>query len=960
MDTYRPTCRRCLAIASLSIATCTRGAESFALRSASGHPSIQLLRAKASISEEEHYHDYGYGYDEDIHASSFSRKNYQRDDSGTPDNTDRMKILISSLPDDEWSDYDYSLEDDSEGVNIEQHLQTNGMDTEGIVLQDSRTSAHADYAGHGQPTQSSVGSDGSMRKMQTIPSEQKPATDEVVEPSIESFRGQFKPKPKPSKKPKINSRVTTEQILALKESLPLSAVIETYNLPNFSRTPQGARANCPFHDDTNPSLSINDDKGLYKCFACGAGGDIYNFVREYDHLDQGGEEKMGYMKAVEFVAHEFGDGSFDQVSFVSRSSSSYGGLDDGASNEQMQSYSERKQRILQANAAAVAFYTKCLVTLPTAGRARSYLKDRKIEFGTIRNFCLGYAPDVYYGDENSGSWGAGSLVSHLEQEGFTADEILLSGLATQTKKSRDGSKDGVSPEECFQTDFSDLMDRFRGRLIIPIMDSSGRNIIALGGRHLEKQQLDDADEPGEKNDKFTPAKYINSPESLVFTKKNVLFNMCQAKVELPAKESASDENRTSTFESPPSGTLVVEGYFDAISLSNIGVTNVVASLGTALQLEQLEQIANVDSMTGSGRIIMCLDSDEAGLSALERACAALQRSNIDANQLFVATLPEGIKDPAEFVESIADGEDAKARFYTEVLDKVVAWDQWFIERIISRHQVDLSDDEQGIGAACDEIATFVAGTFTRPEDRTERAKFAADILAEKAIHNEDEMSSSSGGMMRVQLEADILNIASRKASVREAVDRRIESADGIVGEMAASKLMRLAFGGGAVEDEEGKLSSSALIRSKPPRTDNTPSASLAQLGHRSLEQKEANYKKVSDPSPNTSPERKKQPKARENDKPEHDLTPHFKGFDFAHKPDRDWLGLSGSKVSIQSINCLVSYILTANDASVRCTWAKLIRLLKTRTGCAPRHQSLGPTVPDERRATQSSLTRTSI
>lgn len=844
---------------------------------------------KTSLSEEAHYHpDYGYDHDEDIHSSSFSRENYKRDDTGTPDSNDRMKIL-SSLADDEWSDYDYSLEDDS--VNG-QHLQANGMDNEGTVRQDYRESTHTDYTGHEQLKLSSVGSDGSVQTTQASPSEEhKPATNEVADQSVESFRGQFKPKPKPPKKSQNKSRVTTEQILDLKQSLPLSAVIETYNLPNFSRTPQGARANCPFHDDTNPSLSINDDKGLYKCFACGAGGDIYNFVREYDHLNRGGEEKMGYMKAVEFVAQEFGDGSLDQVSFVSRSSSSYSGVD--ISIEQMPSYNERKQRILQANAAAVAFYTKCLVTLPTAGRARSYLKERKITASTIRNFCLGYAPDVYYGDENSGSWGAGSLVSHLEQEGFTADEIMFSGLATQTKKMRDkvldGSKDVVSPE--------DLMDRFRGRLIVPIMDSSGRNVIALGGRHLERQQLDDADEPGGKNDKFTPAKYINSPESLVFTKKNVLFNMYQAKVELPTKESTSnlDENRTLNFDEKLSGTLVVEGYFDAISLSNIGVTNVVASLGTALQLEQLEQIANADSMAGGGRIALCLDSDEAGLSALERACAALQRSNIDANQLFVATLPEGIKDPAEFVESIADGEDAKARFNNEVLDNVVAWDQWFIKRIISRHQVDAGDNEQGISAACDEIATFLAGTFTRPKDRTERAKIAAGILAEKTIHNEDEMNSSSVGMIRVQLEADILNIASRKASVREAVDRRIESADGIVGEMAASKLTRLAFGGGTTEDEEGKLSKSALIRSKPPRTDNTPSTSLAQFGSRSLEQEEAHYKQVSGPPPSSPPQKKREAKARESDKPEHDLTPHFKGFDFVHKSDRDWMGLSGSK-----------------------------------------------------------------
>lgn len=116
-------------------------------------------------------------------------------------------------------------------------------------------------------------------------------------------------------------RITTEQISDIKASISLVDVIESYNLPQFTRIgtsyaqTSSAKACCPFHDDHNPSMSIDDSRGLYKCFACGAGGDVFNFIREFDYLNKvkDGKEKMGYMQAVEFVAREFG-GSADVIS----------------------------------------------------------------------------------------------------------------------------------------------------------------------------------------------------------------------------------------------------------------------------------------------------------------------------------------------------------------------------------------------------------------------------------------------------------------------------------------------------------------------------------------------------------------------------------------------------------------------------------------------------------------------
>lgn len=250
---------------------------------------------------------------------------------------------------------------------------------------------------------------------------------------------------------------------------------------------------------------------------------------------------------------------------------------------------------------------------------------------------------------NDAKWGDGSLVEYLAESGFSPDEIVEAGLAVRTKRkqqiqlnsdensqsiqAKDSSdakgKDGketsnnkdTEDENVVDHDYSGLMDRFRSRLIIPIMDDSGQNVIALGGRILEAAADDDGIGDDEENEKpsFIPAKYINSPDSLVFTKKNVLFNKHRAKVAMEDVSSSSSANKSSssstttkegspatmekTFKAPPA-VVIVEGYFDAIALSNVGVRNVVASMGTALPLEQLKIAAEMGNVPGGKSLPM--------------------------------------------------------------------------------------------------------------------------------------------------------------------------------------------------------------------------------------------------------------------------------------------------------------------------------------------------------------------
>ena len=756
------------------------------------------------------------------------------------------------------------------------------------------------------------------------------------EASVDEFRNQFSAKSKqPSQvaesipnntkqqfKPKTRQqRITTDQIQQIKSSISIVDAIETYNLPEFTRTSSvhssssTAKACCPFHNDNNPSMSIDDSRGLYKCFACGAGGDIYNFIREYDYLEgnkqRSGKEKMGYMAAVEYAAREFGNTDINNYNFSGRrKDANYEGMSN-ETKEKIYQRNKKKERIKQANTAAAAFYTKCLVTLPTAGKARAHLRLRHISPESIRSFAIGYAPDCYYGDEKKASsttrigggkraWGKGSLVEYLAEMKFTPDEIVEAGLATRTKQQnkqqqvkqvKDKDDKTTSTDKDIEYDYSGLMDRFRSRLIIPIMDEGGQNVIGLGGRYLETTSTNDDHDIEKEKEKFIPAKYINSPDSLVFTKKNVLFNSYKAKLALNEDNSKEDKSSPassygeSKFDAPLA-LVIVEGYFDAIALSNVGVRNVVASMGTALPMEQLKIAAEMGNVPG-GRIILCMDGDDAGINAVERLCSSNILSKVpelNRNELYVATLPDDInvKDPSDFVEYA--GDNAQQRFQEEILDTAIPWDEWYITRLVSKYEVDAKDGgiDDSFADICDDVSTFLA-TMPNPADRTRRVHKIAEMLVDLITADTDtERSASSLNMLRVQFESDILNMSARKAGVREAMERRIEQADGITGDAPASMMERLTSGGNVdMNDDDKKMSKNALARTTPPprpvvneqtrRTVSRPPRPAAKARARTFRAR----------------------KTRERQLPERHLVPHFNGFQFKHESDRDWLGLNG-------------------------------------------------------------------
>lgn len=676
-------------------------------------------------------------------TSIFDRRKFEQRRIGViPNDRRAMNVAVESIDEgDEWERY-YDMDDnDGNGINIK------GDDSQTPQLQKERARKKMTHTTKTQITEDGDedGMKSSNIKNAITPiignlgpisgnsnrsvddtrnhSRSPEIRNDLSTPDDESI-GSQKQLTSNTQQQQRQQRISTEQINDIKASISLVDVIESYNLPQFTRMgtshaqTSSAKACCPFHDDHNPSMSIDDSRGLYKCFACGAGGDVFNFIREFDYLNKvkDGKEKMGYMQAVEFVAREFGGGADVISSFWNdRSYARDNESDEAKENIRQREWKKERSvnvdkcmfiyfsrqnyslsgccsivkihRIRQANTAAAAFYTKCLVTLPSAGKARAHLRSRKLSPESVKTFAIGYAPDCYYGDEaavtkastggaagtartkaatkKSGGWGSGSLVEYLADQGFAPNEIVESGLAVRTKTKQvsigdrgrqindpPGGNGGQNlTDEVDRRDYSDLMDRFRSRLIIPIMDENGHKVIALGARHLQAAAGSSDDDVSEGNDNasssFTPSKYINSPDSLVFTKKYVLFNNARAQRALEnhsskSKISSVAENDSSTatnlFVAPPA-IVLVEGYFDAIALSNVGIQNVVASMGTALPVEQLKLVAKMrNSVPGGKKMIDTLYYSVCDMPDARRSHFAPPSVQVESFYVWMATM----------------------------------------------------------------------------------------------------------------------------------------------------------------------------------------------------------------------------------------------------------------------------------------------------------------------------------
>ncbi len=338
------------------------------------------------------------------------------------------------------------------------------------------------------------------------------------------------------------NRTAVEEI---KARIPIEELIGSYI--KIEKSGRALKARCPFHNEKTPSFFISPERGGYYCFGCGAKGDIFSFVEQFEGLDFKGALKVLAEKAgVPLVFEKKSDSERDKLFEVM----------------------EITARYFQDN-------------LKNSKQALEYLKKRGLKEETIHSFRIGWAPDGWQ-----------NLHDHLSKTGWKDEVLENAGLIKQSDKEDEISAHGGSKNISTKKRY---YDRFRGRIMFPITDSSGR-IVAFTGRIL----VDDG----------KSAKYLNSPETPIFIKSDILFGLDKAK---------SDIRRLNY-------SILVEGQMDLILSHQSGLKNTIAASGTALTDNEKGQNGMVSNLglvrRLSQNMIIALDSDKAGKTATMRAVVA--------------------------------------------------------------------------------------------------------------------------------------------------------------------------------------------------------------------------------------------------------------------------------------------------------------------------------------------------
>ncbi len=331
----------------------------------------------------------------------------------------------------------------------------------------------------------------------------------------------------------------------LKSSCDIENIVSSY--VKLTRKGKNLVGLCPFHSEKTGSFFIYPQTQSFYCFGCGAGGDVITFLKRIENLE--------YIEAVKLLAQKSGVPIPEDT------------MDDKTVRQ--------KARTLEINRETARFYHRCLIS-EQGKAAYQYFINRGRTPKIIRHFGLGYAPD---------DWN--SLRDHLKSKGFKEEDIENSGICVRSKK-------------------GGLYDRFRGRVIFPIIDLRG-NVVGFGGRSLGDRE----------------PKYLNSSDTPVFKKSKNLFALNFAK------------------SSKAKSLILAEGYMDVIAIHQAGFDNAVATLGTSLTEEQARLIAQY-----TDTVIIAYDSDGAGQTATKRAINIFSEVGVKVN---ILSIP-GAKDPDEFLQ----------------------------------------------------------------------------------------------------------------------------------------------------------------------------------------------------------------------------------------------------------------------------------------------------------------------
>lgn len=312
---------------------------------------------------------------------------------------------------------------------------------------------------------------------------------------------------------------------------------------------------CPFHSEKTPSFTVSQDKQIFYCFGCASGGNVFSFLMKH--------EGLSFPEAARRLAGQSG------IEIPTRS----------MSPEQKRRVSER-DTLFRINQTAMELFHAVLLSQDRGNKAMAYLKKREMTRDTIEKFCLGCAPDRW-----------DHIVNYFSGKGVPLAAVEKSGLIVP-KQSGKG-----------------YYDRFRGRIMFPILDGN-RRPIGFGGRAMG----DD------------PPKYLNSPETPLYHKSRSLYGLSDARAKCR-----------------DSGTVyIVEGYFDFLSLYQRNIQNVVATLGTALTVEHIRILKGY-----ADKFVLVYDSDEAGIKAANRSIGVFMQEGVEAQ---IIILPTGYDPDAYMTE----------------------------------------------------------------------------------------------------------------------------------------------------------------------------------------------------------------------------------------------------------------------------------------------------------------------
>ncbi len=379
---------------------------------------------------------------------------------------------------------------------------------------------------------------------------------------------------------------------------------------------------CPFHSEKTGSFSVSPDKQIYYCFGCKRGGGVVNFIME--------EENLSFPDAVRFLAKRAGMEIPEE---------------DGDREA-----GRRRARLLDLNRDAARFYHQ-LLQKPEGRAVRDYLERRQITRQTAVRFGMGASVDA---------WDV--LLTAMTKLGYTKSELLQAGLVVQNKN-------------------GGLYDKFRGRLMLPVVDTRG-DVVAFGSRVLDKSE----------------PKYMNSSETPVYSKRRVLYGLNLAK------------------KTKRPNIILCEGNLDIVTLHQAGFDNAVASMGTALTVEQIRLLSRFTK-----ELVLCYDNDDAGKIATERALQLLNDSDLSVR---VLQLPRRMEDghlvkqdPDDFIKN--HGAPAFERLLSGSENGV----EFRMEQIAGKY--DLTDDRSRVSYS-EEVSELLA-SLSNPVEREIYATRAAEM-----------------------------------------------------------------------------------------------------------------------------------------------------------------------------------------------------------------------------------------